>query len=218
MPGSTPIYGFPYPLGTDPVRDGDNVIQNLATDVENTISDPLQIHQGLRLLDTASFNGGTFAQLDGFSMTYQQYLVVIDDLRLDPSAPYPGSNLTFAFTAGGVPNTTANYRYNLSSRAIDGTATLTALQDYHEITWQFPFAGNYSKPGYSSTRMTIKHPARSDAYTRWMVENDSTEYNNDQWFWDSPGVFLQNIAFDGIRLYGSDPTNGKAALYAYVGS
>ena len=56
MPGSTPIYGFPYPLGTDPVRDGDNVIQNLATDVENTISDPLQIHQGLRLLDTASFN------------------------------------------------------------------------------------------------------------------------------------------------------------------
>jgi hypothetical protein len=38
MPGSTPIYGFPYPLGSDPVRDGDNVIRSLAEDVETAIA------------------------------------------------------------------------------------------------------------------------------------------------------------------------------------
>ena len=38
MPGSTPIYGFPYPLGSDPVSDGDNVIRSLAEDVETELS------------------------------------------------------------------------------------------------------------------------------------------------------------------------------------
>lgn len=37
MPGATPIYGFPYPLGTDPVAQGDNVIRSLAEDVETVI-------------------------------------------------------------------------------------------------------------------------------------------------------------------------------------
>lgn len=34
MPATTPKYGFPYPLGTDPIRDGDDVIQALAEQVE----------------------------------------------------------------------------------------------------------------------------------------------------------------------------------------
>ncbi|MBF6085302.1 hypothetical protein IU485_28435 [Nocardia cyriacigeorgica] len=37
MPGQTPVYGFPYPLGTEPVAQGDNVIQSLATAVETTL-------------------------------------------------------------------------------------------------------------------------------------------------------------------------------------
>jgi len=34
MPASTPIYGFPYPLGTDPVGQGAQDIEDLATAVE----------------------------------------------------------------------------------------------------------------------------------------------------------------------------------------
>lgn len=37
MPGSTTEYGFPYPIGSDPLQDGDNEIQNLAEAVETTI-------------------------------------------------------------------------------------------------------------------------------------------------------------------------------------
>ena len=39
MPANTPIYGFPYPLGSDPVRDGDNDIRALAESVENELVD-----------------------------------------------------------------------------------------------------------------------------------------------------------------------------------
>jgi hypothetical protein len=38
MPANTPIYNFPYPLGTDPVSQGDNDIRALAEDVEAVIS------------------------------------------------------------------------------------------------------------------------------------------------------------------------------------
>jgi len=35
MPSTTPVYKFPYPVGTDRVTDGDNAIQALAERVEN---------------------------------------------------------------------------------------------------------------------------------------------------------------------------------------
>jgi hypothetical protein len=35
MPANTPIFGFPYPLGTDPVSQGDNDIRALAEAVES---------------------------------------------------------------------------------------------------------------------------------------------------------------------------------------
>lgn len=38
MAGTTPIYGWAYPTGGDPVAQGDNDIQSLALDVENTLS------------------------------------------------------------------------------------------------------------------------------------------------------------------------------------
>lgn len=39
MPGATPIYGWPYPIGTDQLQDAVSTIpQDLATDMENTIA------------------------------------------------------------------------------------------------------------------------------------------------------------------------------------
>jgi hypothetical protein len=37
VPGNTPFYAFPYPLGTDLIADGDDVIHSLATAVENAM-------------------------------------------------------------------------------------------------------------------------------------------------------------------------------------
>jgi hypothetical protein len=38
MAGTTPIWGFPYPTGTDRVADGDNAIEALARGVESAIT------------------------------------------------------------------------------------------------------------------------------------------------------------------------------------
>jgi hypothetical protein len=69
MPGSTPIYGFPYPLGTDPVRDGDNVIRSLAEDVEteiNSLNNTLYAAPAPRNL---FYNGAMQVQQRGTSAT-----------------------------------------------------------------------------------------------------------------------------------------------------
>jgi hypothetical protein len=54
MPASTPIYGFPYPLGTDPVGQGAQDIQDLATAVESHIDR----YSGLvKIIPTSATNG-----------------------------------------------------------------------------------------------------------------------------------------------------------------
>jgi hypothetical protein len=57
MPASTPIYGFPYPLGTDPVGQGAQDIQDLATAVES------QFNLGNEIYTSAVISGqtGSFA-------------------------------------------------------------------------------------------------------------------------------------------------------------
>lgn len=37
MPGATPTYALPYPVGADPVADGDNIMQALAEAVEDVL-------------------------------------------------------------------------------------------------------------------------------------------------------------------------------------
>lgn len=38
MPGTTTPFAFPYPLGTEPVRDGDDAIKNLAVKINDTLN------------------------------------------------------------------------------------------------------------------------------------------------------------------------------------
>jgi len=62
MPANTPIYGWPYPVGTDRVADGDNAIQDLAEAIEATVD-------GLPIIDqnfTTSITLGTNVVLNAF--------------------------------------------------------------------------------------------------------------------------------------------------------
>lgn len=62
MPADTPIYGWPYPVGTDRVADGDNAIQDLAEAIEATVD-------GLPIIDqnfTTSITLGTNVVLNSF--------------------------------------------------------------------------------------------------------------------------------------------------------
>jgi len=57
MPNTTPTYGWPWPLGTDRVMDGDDAMGNLAKAVEAT----LKLHPGF----TQQQPGATFAVPQG---------------------------------------------------------------------------------------------------------------------------------------------------------
>jgi hypothetical protein len=39
MPGSTPTYGFPFPLGSEPVGNGDQAMEDLAVAIEDLIAE-----------------------------------------------------------------------------------------------------------------------------------------------------------------------------------
>ena len=90
MPANTPIFGFPYPLGTDPVAQGDNVIQELAEDVEAVINTGM----GLRKITPTVSGTGTSIASNGdviltaatsavisnaFPSTFNNFRVVFSD-------------------------------------------------------------------------------------------------------------------------------------------
>lgn len=122
MPSSTPIYGFPYPLGTDPVGQGAQDIEDLATAVENY----LDKFQGLIKVIPSSATNGTVDALGNvsvtsgssivtvngvFSSTYDSYRIVIDRWRQSTDAVLNvcmGTAFTgTAHVFGGVLVTTA---------------------------------------------------------------------------------------------------------------
>jgi hypothetical protein len=94
MPANTPIFGFPYPLGTDPVSQGDNDIRDLAEDVETVISNQVGLWDIITC--TVTSVGGTAATAsngtitigtgntsitvnNAFSNAYQSYRVIIEN-------------------------------------------------------------------------------------------------------------------------------------------
>lgn len=107
MPGTTPVYGFPYPLGSDPVRDGDNDIRALAEDVETV----LDTQMGLVKVAAVSFTADPNPFVNGcFSSLFQNYRVMISVTGSDL-----GTSLAFRMRTGTTPETGAVYdRFGLN--------------------------------------------------------------------------------------------------------
>lgn len=69
MPGSTPIYGFPYPLSTDLVANYPALGQQLAEDVETALGNASKILQVVNVIkqDTFTTNSTTYVDVTGLS-------------------------------------------------------------------------------------------------------------------------------------------------------
>lgn len=78
MPGTTPVYGFPYPEPTDLVADYPALGQDLAEDIETV----LQTLSGLAKISTTAVGSGvsTISVSNCFSATYTNYRIVISEL------------------------------------------------------------------------------------------------------------------------------------------
>lgn len=71
MPGTTPVYGFPYPEPTDLVADYPALGQQLAEDIEDVLPNLGKIRQVVRATDTTtrSTTSTSFTDITGMSVT-----------------------------------------------------------------------------------------------------------------------------------------------------
>lgn len=69
MPGTTPVYGFPYPQSTDLVADYPALGQNLAQDVEDVFATFSKIRQIVRTTDTTNRATTSTTMVDVTGMT-----------------------------------------------------------------------------------------------------------------------------------------------------
>jgi hypothetical protein len=118
MPGTTPIYGFPYPEPTDLVADYPALGQQLAEDIEAALpgvpgligSPPTSLTNtgGTATLtdNTVSFSAVSALSLNGcFSSTYEDYRIIIKG-----NSSVTGS-IAYRLRVAGADDTTNNYWY-----------------------------------------------------------------------------------------------------------
>jgi hypothetical protein len=142
MPATTPIYGFPYPLGTDPLGQGAQDIQDLATAVESKFVSS-DASMGLIKITPTSVTG------TGASIAANGDVVVIS-----------GSN---SFVVNGIFNATyLSYRIMISE--------YTASTDAGIIVAMGSAIGgtshNWAGPSFSATTMT---QGGATATTNWDI-------------------------------------------------
>lgn len=120
MPGATPFYGWPYPIGTDPLDDAVSVIpQSLATAIENTLRSWGGIATPGTWAAPTGFVGGTVA---GFKAV--GFRKVGDIVKMRGAASYAGgigaagtTMATFAVGFRPAASTERIYAVNMTTGA-----------------------------------------------------------------------------------------------------
>jgi hypothetical protein len=119
MPANTPIYGFPYPLGTDPVSQGDNDIRALAEDIESVITPIASTTLTSAFSLIRSTSGNSQVQVGGvlaFTPTVgRRYRVSFYHPELIFTASFFGSSSTQVF------NTTCGYQMSIRTTTSPGS-------------------------------------------------------------------------------------------------
>lgn len=212
MPGSTPIYGFPYPLGSDPVKDGDNVIQSLATDVENQMLTNVG-NAALVKIGSATFTNQNGIYVGGFVPTYKQYLLFLD---------IKTTTATTCLLQAQAAKDLGGGTYSFYNTGYTGGGTLgkpnNVVEGYFGIT--------------NETRLRVGHTnATAGQLARFRMEicgmNTTTEYfqlRGEHYDYFAGGTATQmtyntnlTLALDTIFFSGFNVVNfdGSWALYAY---
>jgi len=107
MPGSTPVFGWPYPTGTDRVMDGDNAIEALARAIEDSVMG-LGIVGSAKIIADYALVGSPVA-IPGMTFTF--VAIAGHSYRLQASGNIKSSvaadNVGFALLLDGVQQATS---------------------------------------------------------------------------------------------------------------
>ena len=215
MPGTTPVYGFPYPEPTDLVADYPALGQDLAEDIEAV----LPTLGGLNLATPTSIaNSGGSASLSGntvtfttvssvslngcFTSTYTNYRVLVNlTARSNIS-----TDLLMRMRASGTDNTATSYARSQVFSVYSGTT----ISVNNNAT-----AGNYfflSFPPADTSSRAIDVMAPQAAARTFIQSNCG---NQDSWSL-AMGNHDSTTSFDGFTIYISAGTiSGSVAVYGF---
>lgn len=213
MPGSTPIYGFPYPEPTDLVADYPALGQDLAEDIEAvlptlgglTLLSPTSItFTGTSASSTAgttTFSAVTVLTVNGlFSASYQTYMLVM------AYTSTTAGNLTLRMTTGGTPHTGATSYTR--QRLIADSTTVTA-QRGSDAYW-------YVSPNNSTTKnLTVVYLADPFAASRTILIANALESSSGGVIFNSAGNHDQTVSYDGLQFNQLSTGNVTGTIRCY---
>jgi hypothetical protein len=193
MPGSTPIYGFPYPDPSDLVANYPALGQQLAEDIE----DVLPTLGGLTLITSNTFSAVASVSLNNcFTATYANYRVVLNTLGT-------GGAVRFRLRVGGADASGAStYRYQHLEAYASTVASTESSFAYAELGYQDSTKQNSSlldlfNPQLTQTTGFLVHGGRfGDVMISAGDHNVATSY-------DGISIFPGTGTFTGtVRVYG----------------
>lgn len=220
MPGTTPVYGFPYPEPTDLVADYPALGQDLAEDIEAV----LPTIGGLApRIPTSIANSGGSASLTGNTVTFTG----ITSVSLNGVFAASFDNYRIVISATGSTNGSAGVATRLRVRS-SGTDYTGAL--YYELgTYSAASGGparywnvtqtaatigwHYDNGGYTAT--DIRAPFTTGA-NKFIVGTSFGGGGGDAYSGVPCGQILNTSSYDGFTIFPASGTlTGTVAVYGY---
>ena len=143
MPDNTTVFGWPYPLSSDLVRDGAEAIQDLAEAVETTLTGTILQVVSTAKTDTFSTSSSTFTDITGLSVSI---------------TPSNASNKVLVLWSGVMSGSNApNIRIARGGTAIfvgDAAGTRTQTTQWAFDGEPFPMGGSFLDSPASTSSLT----------------------------------------------------------------
>jgi hypothetical protein len=200
MPGSTPIFGFPYPDPSDLVANYPALGQQLAEDVE----DEIIASGGFSFITASTFTTQSSVSVNNcFSATYENYRALI---RVDPTNNVA---IEMRLRAAGSDISTGSYNW---SRAGHNYANTTNDSGAASVTlWQFNTTSTGTLENVSSIDFHAPFETKNTGFTsNFASENMAGVYN---------GMFYNTASADGFTILVSGGTiTGNLRVYGYKNS
>ena len=199
MPGSTPVYGFPYPDPSDLVANYPALGQDLAEDIEAV----LPTLGGFTKIAAGTLSAATTVSINNcFSATYENYMITV---ALTNAANT--GNVNMRLRVGGTDNSTgSNYAYGMSY--IDATSAGFNAGSTGANEFKVGEIGNTLDAAWQ----TFTYMPAITQFTH--ITGQAVRWNGSNIVVNPyGGVHKQNTAYDGFTIFASFNLTGTVTVY-----
>jgi len=210
MPGTTPVYGFPYPEPTDLVADYPALGQDLAEDIEAVLP---TLGGLVPLSPTSIANSGGTASASGATVTFTGTTTV--SLNGIFSATYDAYMLIYSV----INSTTAENWLRLRAAGTDSATNYNMRVGYFQSAYSSNTQNIYVRLGDNGTERTIfqvliYNPFAAATTAIYACGNDGATTSS----FAAGGEHTAATSYDGITLLQSTGTvTGKIRAYGLRG-